>query len=74
MAEKWCVVNADGIIVNIIVSAPDFAGVIGAMPWYEDAQIGAVYDYIAPDPVPEPPTEMEQLRADVDYLLMLQEG
>jgi hypothetical protein len=27
-----------------------------------------------PEPEPEPVTELEQLRADVDYLLMMEEG
>lgn len=71
---KWCIVDNNNLILNIIVSNSEFANVIGAKPWYEDATIGELYNYIEPEPEPEPPTEMEQLRADVDYLLMMQEG
>lgn len=43
----------------------------------EDGKIVGVAQGAIPEPdtAPEPlPTEMEQLRADVDYLLMMQEG
>lgn len=40
--------------------------------WDEDAY--QAYIASLPEPEPEQPTETEQLRADVDYLLMMQEG
>lgn len=40
--------------------------------WDEDAY--QAYIASLPEPEPEPPTAEEQLRADVDYLLMMQEG
>ncbi len=40
--------------------------------WDEDAY--QAYIASLPEPEPEQPTAEEQLRADVDYLLMMQEG
>lgn len=52
----YCFVNADGIIVNIIVADdPAFAAELGALPSYEDARIGAMYNPpVVPEPEPEP--------------------
>ena len=70
--KRFCIIDNDGKITNIIVAEETFAAAIGALPAYDDAKIGETY--APPEPEPAPPTEMEQLRADVDYLLMMQEG
>lgn len=48
----YCIVNADGIIENIIVADEAFATEIGALPSYDGAAIGAVYS------PPEPELEL----------------
>lgn len=53
----------DGIITNIIVADKQFANKIGALPYYDGAEIGKEYQ-------PEP-TELEKLRADIDYLSIM---
>lgn len=40
---EFCIVNADGIIENIIVVDESFAAEIGAQPYYDGAAIGAAY-------------------------------
>lgn len=47
---NFCIVNADGIIENIIVADEAFAAEVRAVPSYDGAAIGKVY---AP-PEPEP--------------------
>lgn len=53
---EFCIVNADGIIENIIVSDEAFAAEIGALSSYDGAAIGGAY---AP-PEPEPELEPEE--------------
>lgn len=55
----YCIVNSEGIIVNIIVAEADFAAEIGALPGYDGAAIGGAYT--PPPPEPEPPTTDERL-------------
>ena len=40
---EFCIVNADGIVENIIVADEAFAAQIGAVPSYDGAAIGAAY-------------------------------
>ena len=47
---NYCIVNDENIIENIIVSDNTFAEAIGALPAYEGAAIGEVYNPPAPDP------------------------
>ena len=58
---EFCIVNADGIIENIIVADESFAAEIGALPGYEGAAIGGAYT--PPPPEPEPPTTDERVAA-----------
>ena len=58
---NYCIVNADGIIENIIVCDADFAAELGALPSYDGAAIGGVYDPPAPEPAP--PTTEERVTA-----------
>lgn len=58
---NYCIVNADGIIENIIVCDADFAAELGALPSYDGAAIGGVYDPPAPEPAP--PTTEERVAA-----------
>lgn len=61
---EFCIVNADGIIENIIVADESFAAEIGALPGYKGAAIGQAYDPPDPEPAPEPePTADEVLNA-----------
>lgn len=55
---EFCIVNADGIIENIIVADEEFAVDIGAVPSYDGAAIGEVYAPPAPEPEPEPTPEL----------------
>ena len=48
----YCIVDNDGIVINIIEAEADFAESIGALPYYEGADIGGLYD--PPKPEPEP--------------------
>ena len=45
----YCIVNADGIIENIIVADEEFAAEIGALRSYERAMIGTAYNPSAPE-------------------------
>ena len=61
---EFCIVNADGIIENIIVADESFAAEIGALPGYEGAAIGEAYAPPEPEPEPEPsPTTEERVAA-----------
>lgn len=63
----YCILNDETIIENMIVCEDDAtAELFGAVPAYEGARIGA--PYAPPSPAPPEPTELEQLRADVDFL------
>ena len=53
---EFCIVNADGIIENIIVADESFAVEIGALPYYDGAAIGGAY--APPEPEPEPTPEV----------------
>lgn len=48
---NYCIVNAENVIENIIVADESFANEIGALPYYEGADVGAVY--APPQPEPE---------------------
>ena len=54
---EFCIVNADGIIENIIVADEDFAAEIGALPSYDGAVIGEAYAPPEPEPEVEPEAE-----------------
>ena len=56
---NYCIVNSEGILVNMIVAAADFAAEIGALPGYDGAAIGGAYT--PPEPEPEPPTTEERV-------------
>ena len=62
---SYCIVNADGIIDNIIVCEDNTtAAEFGAVPSYNGAAIGQAYDPPDPDPAPEPePTADERISA-----------
>lgn len=49
---NYCIVDADGIIENIIVADEAFASEIGAVPSYDGAVIGEAYAPPAPEPEP----------------------
>lgn len=75
----YCIVNADGIIENIIVAEEDFAAEIGAVPSYDGVAIGDVYNPPEPEPVPEPETEADPVmqvynELDAAYSAGYQEG
>ena len=54
---KYCILNEEKSIENIIVCASDeIAAQFGAVPSYEGARIGDTYD---PPPEPEPEPEPE---------------
>lgn len=56
----YCIVNSEGIIVNIIVCEDAAtAAEFGAVESYEGAHIGGQYD--PPPPEPEPPTTDERV-------------
>lgn len=55
----FCIVNADGIIENIIVADESFATEIGALPSYDGAAIGVAYAPPEPEPEPKPEPEPE---------------
>ena len=59
---KYCILNGEKSIENIVVCASDeIAAQFGAVPSYEGARIGDVYD---PPPEPEPePTDTDVLNA-----------
>ena len=56
---NYCIVNADGIIENIIVCESDeVAAQFGAVDFYDGAAIGEAYS-----PPPPPPTTDERVAA-----------
>lgn len=58
--------NDDGIITNIIVIGPETdLDALGAVTFVDGLSIGDKYT-----PPKEPPTELEQLRFDVDALTL----
>ena len=72
---EFCIVNAEGIIENIIVADEEFAAEIGAVPSYDGAAIGEAYAPPAPEPEPEPtpePSVWDEL--DAAYAAGYQEG
>lgn len=61
---NYCIVNSKNIIENIIVADESFATEIGALPYYEGADIGATYAPPSPEPEPTPePTDTDVLNA-----------
>lgn len=62
----YCIVNSEGIIVNIIVAEADFAEEIGALPGYDGAAIRGKYS-----PPPPALTTEERLAAQVTYTAMM---
>ena len=61
---NYCIVNSENIIENIIVAEADFAESIGALPYYDGAEIGQPYNPPEPEPEPDPePTTEEILNA-----------
>ena len=63
---NYCIVK-DGVIVNMIVCADDqTAEAFNALPDYEGAIIGEVYE------LPEPePTQLDLIEAQVTYTAMM---
>lgn len=55
---EFCIVNADGIIENIIVADEAFAAEIGALPSYDGAAIGEFYSPPEPEPEVDPVTQV----------------
>lgn len=58
---NYCILGEDNQILNIIVCDADFAAELGALPSYDGAAIGGVYDPPAPEPAP--PTTEERVAA-----------
>ena len=58
---NYCILGEDKQILNIIVCDADFAAELGALPSYDGAAIGSVYDPPAPEPAP--PTTEERVAA-----------
>lgn len=56
---KYCIVNSENIIENVIVADADFAESIAALPYYEGASIGATYSPPGPETDTETDTELE---------------
>ena len=64
---NYCIVNADGIIENIIVCESDeIAAQFGAVAAYEGAAIGEAYS-----PPPPPPTQLDRVEAQATYTAMM---
>ena len=42
---KYCIVNENNFIENIIISNKKFADEIGALPYYDGAYLNGVYSY-----------------------------
>lgn len=64
---NYCIVNADGIIENIIVCESDkIAAQFGAAPSYDGAAIGEAYN-----PPPPPPTQLDRVEAQATYTAMM---
>ena len=55
---NFCIVNEENIIENIIVADESFASEIGALPYYDGADIGTVYAPPQPEPEPDPEPEL----------------
>ena len=55
---NYCIVNAENVIENIIVADESFANEIGALPYYEGADVGSVYAPPQPEPEPDPEPEL----------------
>ena len=62
----------DGIITNIIQADEEFAGSIGALPYYDGARIGEAYQTPEPEaePVPEA-TQLDRIEAQITYTAMM---
>ena len=64
---NYCIVNADGIIENIIVCESDeVAAQFGAVASYDAAAIGEAYS-----PPPPPPTQLDRVEAQATYTAMM---
>lgn len=64
---NYCIVNADGIIENIIVCESDeVAAQFGAVASYDGATIGESYN-----PPPPPPTQLDRVEAQATYTAMM---
>lgn len=64
---NYCIVNADGIIENIIVCESDkVAAQFGAVASYDGAAIGEAYS-----PPPPPPTQLDRVEAQATYTAMM---
>ena len=64
---NYCIVNADGIIENIIVCESDeVAAQFGAVAFYDGAAIGEAYS-----PPPPPPTQLDRVEAQATYTAMM---
>ena len=59
----YCIVNAEGIIENIIVADESFAAEIGALPTYDGAAIGGAYAPPEPEPEPSESSVWDELQA-----------
>ena len=72
---KYCIINDDKLIINIIICNTDTdATKFGAIPFYEGAQIGDLYN--PPDPEPKEPTTEEillELAADHEARICMME-
>lgn len=72
---EFCIVNAEGIIENIILADEAFASEIGALPGYDGAAIGGAYAPPEPEPEPEPMLELSVWdELDTAYSAGYQEG
>ena len=60
---NYCILTNNTITNIIVCDSDEIAAQFGAVPSYDGARIGDVYDP-PPEPGPEP-TEIEQLRAQV---------
>ena len=72
---EFCIVNAEGVIENIIVADEAFAAEIGAVSSYDGAAIGEAYSPPEPEPEPEPTPEASVWdELDAAYTAGYQEG
>ena len=62
----------DGVIINIIQADEEFAGSIGALPYYDGARIGEAYQAseLEAEPVPEA-TQLDRVEAQIAYTAMM---
>lgn len=65
---NYCIVNSDNIITNIIIAEETFAKSIGALPYYEGAQIDSEY---TPEEDKNQPTQLDRIEAQVAYTAMM---